>query len=730
MGSTTSDAATARTASPAPTAHQPSLADIGTPLSRVTFVVVDLETTGGSPIAAAITEVGAVKVRGSEVLGEFQTLVDPGTDIPPYIASLTGITQAMVRGAPTIAQVLPSFLEFARDAVLVAHNAPFDVGFLKAAAREHGYDWPGPQVVDTVQLAKRCLTREEVPNNKLATLARYFRTSIDPNHRALSDARATVDVLHGLLERLASFGVTHQEDLATAGARVSPARRAKRTLADHLPEAPGVYQFVGPGNEVLYVGTATRLRTRVRTYFTAAETRRRMEEMVALAERVDATECGTVLEARVRELRLITALAPRYNKRSKFPGRMPWVRLTDETFPRLSCVTQVRGAGGPGVAPDAGGPGGPGSRLPRGGTAPVPAAGGPSGPGSAPSGDGAPRTPDTGTYLGPFTSRKAATAAIEALQATFPVRRCADRLPARPSGRSACSLAGLGRCGAPCVGGQDEASYGEVVAAVRAAVAQDPAPVVAAHAARIAQLMAQERFEEAAAWRDRLTGFLRAAARTARSARLAGQPQILAGRRTEAGGWELVVIRHGRLAATATTPPRSDPTLALPALLATAEHVEAPVAPATAAHPEETELLAAWLDEDGVRFIEVGEGWACPVRGAEAWDTTAVAAAVTGFGAADATAGAVGTALDTVDTAPGTVDTAGTTLGTVSTADTALGTVGTVGTTHPDATRPSPTAHLPNGPVDGHGARADVPDARRDRGEAVVPGARSASGAA
>lgn len=575
----------------AATALQPTLADIGTPLSQVTFVVLDLETTGGSPAAAAITEIGAVKVRGGEVLGEFQTLVDPGTEIPPFIATLTGITTAMVHGAPTIEQVLPSFLEFVHGAVLVAHNAPFDIGFLKAAARQTGHPWPGNEVLDTVQLARRALPREDVPNHKLATLARYFRATVDPNHRALSDARATVDVLHGLLERLTAFGVTHHEDLATAGARVSPARRAKRSLAEHLPGTPGVYQFIGPGEEVLYVGTATNLRNRVRSYFTAGETRRRMEEMIALAVRVDAVECGTVLEARVRELRLITTLAPRYNRRSKFPERMPWVRLTDEAFPRLSCVTQVRGPAG------------------------------------------------AGSHLGPFASRTGALAAVEALQAAFPVRRCQGRLPRTPApGASACSLAGLGRCGAPCTGGQDEAAYGEVVAAVRAAVMADPGPVVHVHAERIARLIAQERYEEAAVWRDRVTGFLRAAARTARSARLAGQPQLVAARRTEAGGWELVVVRHGRLAATVTTPPRTDPTAALPALLATAEHVEPPPAPATASHPEEAELLAAWLDQPGVRLIEAGEGWACAVRGPEAWDAGAVAAAVATHTAADADA--------------------------------------------------------------------------------------------
>ena len=112
---------------------------LGRPLRDVTFCVVDLETTGGSAAKGSmITEIGAVKVRGGEVLGEFQTLVNPHQAIPAFIAVLTGITDSMVAGSPPIEQVLPQFLEFAAGSVLVAHNAPFDVGFLKHFAAAQG----------------------------------------------------------------------------------------------------------------------------------------------------------------------------------------------------------------------------------------------------------------------------------------------------------------------------------------------------------------------------------------------------------------------------------------------------------------------------------------------------------------------------------------------------------------------------------------------------------------
>ena len=117
---------------------QRSFDDLGTALHEVTFVVIDLETTGGSAADCAITEVGAVKLRGGECLGTYQTLVDPGCAIPPEITMITGITQAMVMRAPRMEAVMPSLLEFIGDAVVVGHNIRFDLGFLDAELARQG----------------------------------------------------------------------------------------------------------------------------------------------------------------------------------------------------------------------------------------------------------------------------------------------------------------------------------------------------------------------------------------------------------------------------------------------------------------------------------------------------------------------------------------------------------------------------------------------------------------
>ena len=186
-------------------------------LIDVPFVVFDLETSGAAPTTgAAVTEIGALKVLGGEIIGEFQSFVDPGHYLSDFITSLTGITDEMLAGAPTIDQVLPTFLDFlgpAHETVLVAHNAPFDMSFMKAAAIVHSYQWPDYPVIDTARVARYVLDRDEVPNCKLSTLAPFFGSPTSPNHRALDDAHATVDVLHGIFERLGTHSVTTLEQL-------------------------------------------------------------------------------------------------------------------------------------------------------------------------------------------------------------------------------------------------------------------------------------------------------------------------------------------------------------------------------------------------------------------------------------------------------------------------------------------------------------------------------------
>lgn len=191
------------------------VAEAGLALTDAEFTVVDLETTGWSPDQGAITEIGAVRVRGGIRRGEFASLVNPGTPVPQCIEELTGISDWMLAAAPGVAEVLPGLLRFADGCVLVAHNAPFDLGFLAAACDACGVAWPGFTVLDTVTLARQVLDPEEVPDCKLGTLAQFFGTRTLPTHRALADARATADVLGSLITRLARQGVRTLGQLST-----------------------------------------------------------------------------------------------------------------------------------------------------------------------------------------------------------------------------------------------------------------------------------------------------------------------------------------------------------------------------------------------------------------------------------------------------------------------------------------------------------------------------------
>ncbi|MEA3076294.1 MAG: polymerase subunit epsilon [Actinomycetota bacterium] len=270
--------------------------DLATPLCEVTFVVLDLETTGLSPSGAAITELGAAKFRGGECLGTFQTLVNPGADLSPSIVYLTGITAAMVAPAPAIESALPAFSEWIGvGSVIVGHNVRFDLGFLEANLDRLGYAGMVNLFVDTCVLARR-LVRDEVVNCKLATLAAHFRTVADPCHRALDDASATAEVFHALLERVGTLGVTGLDDLLALPLTAAHPSAAKLRWVGRLPRSPGVFVFRDLHGDVIHVGSAPDLRGHVRSYF-ASRDRRRIGPMLREAASLDHVVCADLDEA-------------------------------------------------------------------------------------------------------------------------------------------------------------------------------------------------------------------------------------------------------------------------------------------------------------------------------------------------------------------------------------------------------------------------------------------------
>lgn len=543
-----------------------ALDEAGHPLKDTTFVIVDLETTGGRTSDSGITEIGAVKVRGGQTIGEFRTFVNPGMPIPAFITVLTGITEMDVVHAPSTGQALASFLEFSGfesdDApILVAHNAGFDVGFLKQACEQNSYSWPKPMILDTVTLARRVLRGGEVRNKKLGTLAQYFNSPTSPTHRALDDARATVHVLHGLIERIGNLGITTLEGLVAFDGQATERRRRKRHLADGLPVGPGVYIFYDASNHPLYIGKSINIRKRVMSYFTAAETRNRMTNMVELAARVDAIECATDIEAAVREIRLINELRPRFNHAARNPERTAWVTLTQERFPRLSIVRQAH-----------------------------------------------PHDDDR-VVIGPFPNSTAADLAINAVHEAVELRQCKVRITAKTQ-MSACVLHEMGKCCAPCLEPTQTDTYNDVLYRAKHALTTDPSAVEAALAQRISHFADSQRFEEAAGIRDRLDAFSTGVFRAASIRSLSVIPQLIAASPTPNGGWDIHVIRHGWLAGSIHAPAGQTPH---PFVAAIAQ------SSATQVDREhlvrETELLLRWLTSGHTRIVQMSDGhsWAMPI---------------------------------------------------------------------------------------------------------------------
>ncbi len=434
---------------------QRSFEEMGAHLSEVPFCVLDIETTGGRASDLGITEIGAVRYVGGELQGSFQTLVDPGLAIPPSITILTGITHAMVIDAPSVAQMLPALLEFIGDAVVVGHNVRYDLSFINASLEHHGYSRLPNRSVDTAALARR-LIRGEVRNLKLATLAAHFRSPVTPNHRALADAEATAHVLWRLLERAGTLGVTHLDDLLALPRARGAATYGKIRLTESLPRRPGVYFFIDRRDEIIYVGKAKNLRSRVRSYF-YGDTRKSVGHMLRELVRIEHRVCATELEAEITELRLIRAHSPRHNRRSKPSRSTHWVRLTDEAFPRLSLARTVQKR--------------------------------------------------ALAHIGPFRGRNAAKAVIEALWDATRIRRCTHPAGSRTG---PCSFAQIGAALCPCDGSLEEDRYRRVVDEILSGLDGRPEALLDPLVARMTELASNERFEEAGWVRDRHRALSRA----------------------------------------------------------------------------------------------------------------------------------------------------------------------------------------------------------------------------
>jgi DNA polymerase-3 subunit epsilon len=457
----------------------------------------------------------------------------------------------MVIDAPKINEGMASLLEFIGGAVIVGHNIRFDMSFLNAAASRLGYGRLPNRTVDTLGLARR-LVHTEVRNLKLSSLAAHFRSPTKPNHRALEDARATAHVFFELLERAGSVGATYLEDLLRLPTAKGRPHYDKLKLTDRLPRLPGVYLFHDLDDNVIYVGKAKNLRSRVRSYF-YGDTRRSVTMMLRNLARVDHRVCPTELEAEITELRLIHEMAPRYNRRSRPPKSTHWLKLTVERYPRLSIVRTYRD--------------------------------------------------DGGTYLGPFRSKQAAEAVMTAIWDAVPIRRCTG-VPGRARS-GACSYAQLGIAMCPCDGDIDEARYARACDDVRAGIGQEPERLLAPLAERMKARAREQRFEDAALARDRFQSLAASLERRRHwlSLQAAGRLWV------EDSEGDGAFVDQGRLVSTwkaGDGAPLFN--------VADDDGLDPTQVPTSVALQEEVQVVWRWLSRPGTRVVDTRSPFTSPTR--------------------------------------------------------------------------------------------------------------------
>jgi DNA polymerase III epsilon subunit family exonuclease len=377
-------------------------------LSTIPFVALDLETTGAKPGAGKITEVGAVRIEGLRIVKHFQTLVNPQRVIPPIITSITGITQGMVADAPRIEEVIPSLLDFLDGAIVVAHNAPFDVGFLNYELHRLRSRRLGEGAIDTLPLSRALVPG--LVNYRLKTVAEALGAPVAACHRALADAQAAAHVFVELAGILQSRGVTSLSGLREQGRLSPPSHIQKLVLTRGLPEGPGTYVFLGEQGQALLVGRADRLAEEVRSLFaTCARGQRGLRTAIRLVDRIDYEETVTPLEAVAREQELLLEHRPPHNPYCTAPEGYVYIRA---------------GGNGPGLSLSAT------RRAPR----------------WLRDADSSPAASRGDLLIGPFRRRSSAQAAIALLQRCYPIRHCPRQPGAKP-----CKRGELGLCLSPCI---------------------------------------------------------------------------------------------------------------------------------------------------------------------------------------------------------------------------------------------------------------------------------------
>ncbi|MFB6230067.1 MAG: DEDD exonuclease domain-containing protein [Salinibacter sp.] len=426
-------------------------------VTDATFVVTDVETTGTSADTNRVIELGAVKVRDGQVLDRFQHLVNPQRSVPGRITKLTGITTAMVFDAPPMEDVLPAYLDFLGEGVFVAHNQSFDRDFIDAELERLGRNPLQNDGLCTLRLARRLLPG--LDSKGLSRLAQFYDIDVDGRHRALGDAEATSIVLRRLLQQLEfehrietldellSF---QYQSYQTVRETPSHLEQIRNEVLPDVPDAPGVYALRNSSGTSLYIGKAKCLPDRLRSHFTAVESRSgRKRKMLQKVRTVDWETTPTELQALLRESHLIKTEKPRYNRAQRRYYSRPFIRLdATHEYPTVSWTRSL-------------------------------------------SDDGA-------EYYGPVRNAEQAEMVVDVVSRFFQLRECDD---SRLHLGQRCLYADMDRCTAPCEE-ENPGRYAEVVNRVQAFLEGRDPTVLDRLRDRMQQASDQHDFERAAKFRD------------------------------------------------------------------------------------------------------------------------------------------------------------------------------------------------------------------------------------
>ena len=278
----------------------------------MSYAIVDIETTGGHAGANGITEIAVILHNGKQVEGQYQTLINPEQPIPRYITALTGITNEMVRQAPTFQEVADNIYNLLQHRVFVAHNVNFDYSFVKHHLQQHGYE------LNTKKLCTVRLSRKVFPGYlkySLGSICRELDITISDRHRAMGDAEATAILFSRIIES-DTDGHLHIMLKGKNKEQYLPLHVPSEHL-ERLPSTPGVYYFHNQKGKIIYVGKAVDLQKRVRSHFSNNDKSRRKQEFIRNVCSITHQACGNELMALILECTEIRRLWPEHNRSLK-----------------------------------------------------------------------------------------------------------------------------------------------------------------------------------------------------------------------------------------------------------------------------------------------------------------------------------------------------------------------------------------------------------------------------